>query len=491
MQASMPYAGWAAGKNPWDTCAFPPADWTHLVPEFPPLGRPLTLALPCIGLDGAGHALQRMSVPFRAVHVFDTNGSLRPLLSTVHGAQAASNFRLGPVVGDVLLEDVRQWDRVDGVVSGPPCQPDSRQGGRGRENDSRAKVLSKVTEIIADQGHKGAYFFVVEMVIGMMDHVQGQQSRYERWATDIAAQAPMYNIRTWIMNTADYLPQQRRRVYTVGIHRGYMTEVPQSPPQPLGPRLRLQDVLAPDSTVPSNQEASLSERKLMDLQVMVLLAKGDSDPGADAWLTIPLDRSLDRIWGVSCRRDGLVETLRTGDEFKWLVKMQNRNDDDEKISRCLHPIERLLLQGFPATCADILSKRDCLLHTGNAFSVPVVGAVLRQVCAELHSCGCFQEGMAIPPALPAEHTAMKVRRKIKKEALRRALLGELDAHLAYQQAANRFCRRRQGGQGHRRHVSNALLGQPRLRRDCSSHHGMAGGVGIATTWTARGGCENS
>ena len=62
--------------------------------------------------------------------------------------------------------DVRSWDRVDAIVAGPPCQPDSNIGLRMHGADPRSAVLEKVTEIIADQGHKGAFFFIVEMVPG-------------------------------------------------------------------------------------------------------------------------------------------------------------------------------------------------------------------------------------------------------------------------------------------------------------------------------------
>ena len=52
---------------------------------------------------------------------------------------------------------------------------------------------------------------------------------------------------------------------------------------------------------------------------------------------------------------------------------------DHGISRALHPVERLTLQGFPPETAQGLSQAEVVHAAGNACSVPVMGAVLLQV----------------------------------------------------------------------------------------------------------------
>ena len=384
---------WSAGKIPWDVSIFPSPQWAHMLPAFPHLGRPLTLALPCIGLDGASHSLVGMGVPFRVEYAFDTNGGLLPALATIHGAGAA-RFKLGPTAGDILREDVSQWHRVDAVVSGPPCQPDSHQGRRRREMDTRARVLDKVTEIIIDQGYKGALSFIVEMVEGMMDEriQEGTPSHYHQWAAQVAQRGPMWNLQTWHFNTADYLPQHRRRIYTVGTNRCQVLQVPRAPPAPKAPPLQLEDVLAMGPELPRSQEVHLCPAKRNDLRVLIQIHRAKvarTSHGQAFWLTLPLDRDMEQVWGMSGRVDGLVETLRTGDELKWLTHVGGHPE----FSRCLHPVERLALQGFPTSLAAVLSKRDAILHTGNAFSVPVVGAVLQAVCAFLCEHGFLASGI--------------------------------------------------------------------------------------------------
>jgi site-specific DNA-cytosine methylase len=296
---------------------------------------------------------------------------------------------------------------VDGVVSGPPCQPDSRIGSQLREADPRSLVLDAVTRIIADQGRKGAYFFIIEMVPGMRDsraHL-GLPSHYDEWLAKVAVVAPMFRTTMWIVNTAKYLPQQRIRIYTLGTNCCFLAQAPIAPPIPPGPPVRLSDVLALGPELPRDQEARLSLRKRYDLRVLVEITKdkvwqtsqgrqgrtSQGHQGDPFWLTFPLDRDTNKRWGSHCRVDGLVETLRTGDEIKWITHVGGH----PHFSRCLHPVERLALQGFPASLAAVLSKSALLLHTGNAFSVPVVADALRILCNMLHN-----QGLLCPPGIP-------------------------------------------------------------------------------------------
>ena len=55
------------------------------------------------------------------------------------------------------------------------------------------------------------------------------------------------------------------------------------------------------------------------------------------------------------------------------------------VSRCLHPVERLGLQGFRPEIAQYLSKRALLRCSGNACSVPVITSVFRQLLCPLAS----------------------------------------------------------------------------------------------------------
>ena len=81
------------------------------------------------------------------------------------------------------------------------------------------------------------------------------------------------------------------------------------------------------------------------------------------------------------RWDDATPTLRTGNEMLWLLKFSEAGD--LLISRCLHPVERLSLQGFLPELALFMSKKTLLRATGNSFTAPVITAVFRQCVAAI------------------------------------------------------------------------------------------------------------
>ena len=158
----MTYPTWESGAPPSDELGnplslegFPKPRWAHLLHVLPLCASVLTVALLCVGADGGCAGLQQQGwVPgthYQPKYVMDTCGYLRTVAWNLHGSMAAG-FRLGAIDGDILTEDIAQWDVVDGVLSGPPCPPWSLIGAKGGENDVRALVFRRVTDIIIDQG---------------------------------------------------------------------------------------------------------------------------------------------------------------------------------------------------------------------------------------------------------------------------------------------------------------------------------------------------
>ena len=76
-------------------------------------------------------------------------------------------------------------------------------------------------------------------------------------------------------------------------------------------------------------------------------------------------------------------TLRTQNEMLWILMVDCSGT--VTLSRCLHPVERLGLQGFHPELATALSKRALLRVTGNACSAPVITSVFRQLLCPLAS----------------------------------------------------------------------------------------------------------
>ena len=52
----------------------------HL-PAIPELGRPLRVVMPCVGIDGCGHALSSMKVKFTPKNVWDLESGYKEVLT--------------------------------------------------------------------------------------------------------------------------------------------------------------------------------------------------------------------------------------------------------------------------------------------------------------------------------------------------------------------------------------------------------------------------
>ena len=201
----------------------------------------------------------------------------------------------------------------------------------------------------------------------------------------------MFRLHTWELQTSGYLPQNRTRLYTVGIHRDHTPPYGLLPPAPLGRRLDLEELLH-KGLCPINEEV-LSPQQRWNLSVMKqrLLPQliGSGSPVA----CISVDRDPDQAFGESTRHDGLVSTLRTQNELLWLFRANAQGQT--VLSRCLHPAERFSLQGFRPGIAEHFSKVDGLRVSGNAFSVPIVTHVFHRVL------GCFLSSNALGfPGIP-------------------------------------------------------------------------------------------
>ena len=124
----MAFPSWEAGELPLEPTGFPLADWARLVGDIPTLGRGVTLAMPCVGLDALSAAMAelRWPGPYEVKYAFDTDPEIAIPLWRLHGPPLPGGiFKIGPT-GDITEEDISQWDRVDGTVSQTQKTPEQR-----------------------------------------------------------------------------------------------------------------------------------------------------------------------------------------------------------------------------------------------------------------------------------------------------------------------------------------------------------------------------
>ena len=261
------------------------------------------------------------------------------------------------------------------------------------KNDPRAAVHARVTDILVDQGWKQSLFFIVEQVSGMMARPStasggGSRSHWEEWILELTRRAPMWRVFPWMLNSSSWLPQNRPRIYTVGMHAMLATSHVLPPSTPATP-CSLLEVLHPG--LPSTREVGLTAQQLENLARVKKQAK--RYPGCLA--IVSLDRNPEALWSTGFGVRGVVGALRTCNDLIWLLQ-HDASSDSFKLSRCLHPMERCALQGFRAEQLAGMSKVGVLRATGNAMSAPVVAAVFKR-CMEVLAA---RTSMGVPSTIP-------------------------------------------------------------------------------------------
>ena len=119
---------------------------------------------------------------------------------------------------------------------------------------------------------------------------------------------------------------------------------------------------------------------------------------------ISLDRNPEAQWATGFGVHGVVGALRTGNDLIWLLQY-DASSDCFTLSRCLHPMERCALQGFPAEQLAGMSKAGVLRATGNAMSTPVVAAAFKRLMEVLVA----RLSIGVPSAIPLQDEGRKRR----------------------------------------------------------------------------------
>ena len=294
-------------------------------------------------------------------------------------------------------------------------------------------MFRQVTEAIKEQARRGVLLaFLIEMVPGMAHSRRstglGELSYYERWMTELQTDLPNFYICDWNMQSADYLPHHRERLYTVGIRRDALgTEFlvpPRLPRQAEFLRVRLHDIL--HQGLPANCEEYIFGQQRANLMAAKNRILAYRPRGEEQCYCLPIDRDPSMTFATGVRSDGNICTLRTGNDMLWVLMIKSAGS--VVLSRCLHPVERLSLQGFRPELANFLGKGALLRFTGNACTAPVITSVLRQLVLPLAHPGVLGAS-TVPRPLnlwqPNEE-ALGYLAKVKRLNLHRASIAVLE-----------------------------------------------------------------
>ncbi|CAE7255640.1 hpaIIM, partial [Symbiodinium sp. KB8] len=416
------------------------------VEALPIRHRTLRLGTDCSGAEAPWFALQlilkelehQLGWKLRLEHLFACD--IEPV-SQVFVAQNTrphalfENLRNRGEMGHCLIADapVVVPNDLDIYVAGFPCKDFSMlNSNRPCLEGPHAETFHGVVNYIRQ--HKPATY-VLENVVGLLSKKDGDDAPISD-IMGILRAVPHYVVRYWRVNSLDYhLPQNRARVYIVGIHTGKATlHRPLARWDQLVRKLEeqghaeVQDFMLPDSEqevssargrleakgppeLPPGRwaetNAQLRQQLGFDNTAKPLVPKGS---GWSRYLSARQQDVLEiqaaRIFHGKNRKRATEEELQDAEDpmnSKFCAEISRSalyGSSRWRSTPCLTPgsrvwvfnrqrwllgLEMMALQGFPADELNLdgLEDRHLALLAGNAMSVPVVGLFLYLILANV------------------------------------------------------------------------------------------------------------
>ena len=122
------------------------------------------------------------------------------------------------ITGDITQVDANTIPDFDILCAGFPCQAFSAAGNRDGFADTRGTLFFDVERIIIAKQPKG---FILENVEGLVNHDEGNTLNVILFNLNKANYHVTYNV----LNSVDFgVPQERKRIYIVGIHKDICDE---------------------------------------------------------------------------------------------------------------------------------------------------------------------------------------------------------------------------------------------------------------------------
>ena len=253
--------------------------------------------------------------------------------------------------GDLTQIGAEDVPSHDVVLGGFPCQPFSNAGLKRGFDDTRGTLFFDVARIV--EFHQPS-MILLENVKGFARHDKGRTLAVVKRVLDELG----YNVFTKILNAKDFgVPQNRERIFIVGINRDKVGDVGFNFPEPIGVATKLGDIL----------EKKVDEKYTLS----------------------------DKLWEGHQRRK--LEHQRKGNGFGYslftsrstytsTISARYYKDGSEilieqkgKNPRRLTPREAARLQGFPESFVIPVSDGQAYKQFGNSVAVPVLTAVAEKM----------------------------------------------------------------------------------------------------------------
>ena len=253
--------------------------------------------------------------------------------------------------GDITLIESKNIPNHDILTAGFPCQPFSNAGLKKGFEDTRGTLFYDVARIVND---KKPSMVLLENVKGFVNHNKGKTLQVVLETLDDLG----YNTTYKVLNAKDFgVPQNRERIFIVGINRKKLGKIGFEFPDPLNIKTILGKILEknPDSKYTiSNKLWQGHKRRLKENRM-----------NGNGFGYGMLDEKSTHINTISARY------YKDGSEI--LINQGNKNP------RMLTPREAARLQGFPEKFIIPVSDTQAYRQFGNSVAVPVVKEIAKKM----------------------------------------------------------------------------------------------------------------
>jgi len=172
------------------------------------------------------------------------------------------------------LKLLKEYDQIDVVIGGPPCQGFSIAGNIGRKfvDDPRNRLFKEFVRVVKEVKPR---FFVMENVARLFNHNNGETKKeiikdFENLG---------YKVDCKILNSADYgVPQVRKRVIFIGTLNNVKIEFP---PKEVEKYVSVKDALSSYPKLESGEESSIPNHIAMSHSVQMLNKMSYISDGGD------------------------------------------------------------------------------------------------------------------------------------------------------------------------------------------------------------------
>jgi len=253
----------------------------------------------------------------------------------------AKNFGHEPEYTDVREINPGELEDFDCLCAGFPCQAFSIAGKRRGFDDTRGTLFFEILRIARE---KQPSILFLENVKGLLSHDKGETFRTIIESMDELG----YDVEWQVLDSANWVPQHRERIFIIGHLRG------KSRSQVFSPHDTFQD-----------QDDRNTNRKKEDISA-TLTTKQDRYPNAGFVVEPVYDLSRDNYRGNGRR-------IKTNNEDSFTLTIADKHGIrlDGKY-RFFTPLECERLQGFPDDWTKGVSDVQRFKQMGNAVTAPVV-----------------------------------------------------------------------------------------------------------------------